>query len=171
MGVLVGLPVDRTLNGRLDPQAGVEIYHWEYHRFWLILSSQNDHLLGPQFHPPVWSIGGTIFLCPKGARMQLLVVHSGRGPRSDLLSCESLALPWPGEPRVGMTSILVIMASCPHLMNPWYPDAGTSEETRLGGGSRGFVVEGHRVRCLVPTSSGSKQGVNFVVFGANISLG
>ena len=35
-----------------DLQAGVEIYHWEYLEFWLILSSQNDPLLGPQFHPP-----------------------------------------------------------------------------------------------------------------------
>ena len=32
--------------------------------FWLISSSQNDPLLGPQFHPPVWSIGGPISLCP-----------------------------------------------------------------------------------------------------------
>ena len=37
--------------------------------FWLILSSQNDPLLGPEFHPPpVWSIGGPISLCPQGAR-------------------------------------------------------------------------------------------------------
>ena len=32
--------------------------------FRLILSSKNDPLLGPQFHPPVWSIGGPISLCP-----------------------------------------------------------------------------------------------------------
>ena len=32
--------------------------------FWLISSSQIDPLLGPQFHPPVWSIGGPISLCP-----------------------------------------------------------------------------------------------------------
>ena len=31
-------------------------------RFWLILSSQNDPLLGPQFQPPVWSFGGPITL-------------------------------------------------------------------------------------------------------------
>ena len=36
--------------------------------FWLISSSQNDPLLGPQFQPPVWSIGGPISLCPQGAR-------------------------------------------------------------------------------------------------------
>ena len=36
--------------------------------FWLILSSQNDPLLGPQFNPPLWSIGGPISLCPQGAR-------------------------------------------------------------------------------------------------------
>ena len=33
-------------------------------KFWLILSTQNDPLLGPQFHPPVWSIDGPISLCP-----------------------------------------------------------------------------------------------------------
>ena len=52
MGVSVGLPVDCIWNGGSDPQAGVEIYHWEYPGFWLILSSQNDPLLGPHFHPP-----------------------------------------------------------------------------------------------------------------------
>ena len=36
--------------------------------FWLISSSQNDPLLGPQFQPPVWSIGGRISLRPQGAR-------------------------------------------------------------------------------------------------------
>ena len=35
--------------------------------FWLISSSQNDPLWGPQFHPPVWSIGGPRSLCPQGA--------------------------------------------------------------------------------------------------------
>ena len=88
-------------------------------------------------------------------------MHSDIDPRSCLLSCEPLAVPWPGEPRVGMTPILVILASSPHLMNPWCPDAGTSEETRLGEGSREFVLEGHRVSCLVPTSGGSGRGVNF----------
>ena len=82
-------------------------------------------------------------------------------PRSCLLTCESLALPWPGEPRVRMVPILVILASRPHLTNPWCPDAGTSEGTRLGEGSREFILEGHRVSCLVPTSGGSGRGVNF----------
>ena len=52
MGFSFGLLVDRIWNGRSDLQAGVEIYLWEYPGFWLILSSQNDPLLGPQFHPP-----------------------------------------------------------------------------------------------------------------------
>ena len=129
--------------------------------FWLILSSQNDPLLGPQFHPPVWSIGGPISLCPQGARTQFQVVHSDMSPRSCLLSCEPLALPCPGEPRVRMVPILGISASGPHLTNPWCPDAGTSEGTRLGEGSSEFVLEGHRVNCLVPTSGGSRRGVNF----------
>ena len=79
-------------------------------KFWLISSSQNDPLLGPQFHPPVWS-NGPISLCPQRARTKFQVVHSDMSPRSCLLPCELLALPWPGEPRVGMTSILVILAS------------------------------------------------------------
>ena len=65
MGVSVGLLVDRIWNGGSDLPAGVEIYYWGYPRFWLILSSQNDPLLGPQIHPRVWSIGGPISLCPQ----------------------------------------------------------------------------------------------------------
>ena len=68
MGVSVGLPVDRVWNGESDLQAGVEIYYRGHLQFWLILSSQNDPLLGPQFQPPVWSIGGPISLCPQGSR-------------------------------------------------------------------------------------------------------
>ena len=63
MGVFVALPVDRVWNGGSDLQAGVEIYHWGDPRFWLTLSSQNDPLLGPQFQPPVWSIGSPISVC------------------------------------------------------------------------------------------------------------
>ena len=111
MGVLVGLPVDCVWNGGSDLQTGVEIYHWGNPRFWLILSSQNDPLLGPQFHPPMWSSGGPISLCPQRARTSFEVVYSDRGPRSRLLSCEPLAPPWSGEPRVGMTPNLVILAS------------------------------------------------------------
>ena len=68
MGVFVGLPVDRVLNNGSDLQAGVEIYCWEHLEFWLISSSQNDPILGPQFPPSVWSIGGPISLCPQRAR-------------------------------------------------------------------------------------------------------
>ena len=109
MGVLVELLVDRIWNGRSNLQAGVEIYHSEYPGFGLILSSQNDPLLGPQFHPP------RVVDWPPHISMPTvcvdLVVHSDIVPRSCLLSCEPLALPWPGEPRVGMTPILVILAS------------------------------------------------------------
>ena len=35
---------------------------------WLVSSSQNDPLLGPQFHPLAWSIGGLVSLCPQGTR-------------------------------------------------------------------------------------------------------
>ena len=70
MGVFIGLRVDCIWNGGSDLLNGVEIYHRGHPGFWLILSSQNDPLLGPQFHPPppVWSIGGPISLCPQGSR-------------------------------------------------------------------------------------------------------
>ena len=64
MGVSVRLLVDHVWNGESDLQAGVEIYYWEHPGFWLILSSQNDPLFGPEFHPSVWSIGGPISLSP-----------------------------------------------------------------------------------------------------------
>ena len=103
--------MNRIWNGGSDLQAGVEIYHWGYPQFWLILSSQNDPLLGPQFQAPVCSTGGPISLCPLEARTQYQVVHLDRGPLSCLLSSAPLALPWPGEPPVGMTPFLVILAS------------------------------------------------------------
>ena len=68
MGVSVGLPMDGVWNGESDLQASVEIYYWEHTKFWLISGSQNDPLLGPQFPPSVWSIGGPISLSPQGAR-------------------------------------------------------------------------------------------------------
>ena len=64
MEVFVGLPVDRVWSGRLDFQAGVEIYYWEHTEFWLISSSQKDPIFGPQFPPSVWSIDGPISLSP-----------------------------------------------------------------------------------------------------------
>ena len=80
-------------------------------KVWLMSSSQNDPLLRPQFHPPVWSIGGPISLCPWGSQTEFQVVHSDIRPRSCLLSCDPLALPWTGEPRVRMMPIWVILAS------------------------------------------------------------
>ena len=68
MGVSVGLPVNHVWNGGSDLQAGVEIYYWEHPEFRLISSSQKDPILGPQFPPSVWSIGGPTSLCPQGAR-------------------------------------------------------------------------------------------------------
>ena len=121
MEVSVGLPSNRIWNGRSDLEAGVEIYHWGYPGFRLILSSQNDPFLGPQFHPPVWAIGSPISLGPRGVRTQLQVVHSDIGPRSCLLPCEPLALPWPGDPRVRMTPILVIFCITTPLDEPVVP--------------------------------------------------
>ena len=64
MGVYVRLLVDGVWNRGSDLQAGVEIYYWEHTKFWLISSSQNDPILGPQFPPSVWLIGGPISLSP-----------------------------------------------------------------------------------------------------------
>ena len=52
--------------GMADPisKPAVEIYYWEHTEFWLISSSQNDPILGPQFPHSVWSIGGPISLNP-----------------------------------------------------------------------------------------------------------
>ena len=68
MEVFVGLLVDGVWNGRSDLRAGVEIYYWEHPEFWLISGSQKDPILGPQFPPSVWSIGGPIPLSPQGAQ-------------------------------------------------------------------------------------------------------
>ena len=46
-------------------------------------------------------------------------------------------------------------------MNPWCPDARTAEGTRLGEGSSEFVLEEQGVSSLVPTSGGSRRGVNY----------
>ena len=62
MGVLIQLRVDRMWNKGSDLQAAVEIYHWGQLQFSLSWGNQNDPLLGPQFHPPVWSISGLISL-------------------------------------------------------------------------------------------------------------
>ena len=111
MGVSIGLPVDGVWDGRSDLQAGVEIYYQGHLRFWLILSSQNDPLLGPQFQLPVSLIGGLISLCSQEAGTQFQVVHLDISPRFCFSPCEPLALPWLGESHVGMTPILVILAS------------------------------------------------------------
>ena len=111
MGVFVEFLVKCVWNGGSDLLAGMEIYYWEHPEFWLISGSQNDPLLGPEFQPPVWSVGGPISLCPQGAWTTFQVVHSDISSRSCLLTSEPLALPGPGGPRVGMTPILVILAS------------------------------------------------------------
>ena len=59
--------------------------------FWLISSSQNDPLLGPQFHPPVWSIGHI-----SGSERSLNVpLREHRGPLS-----VGLGAPWLSGTRV-----------------------------------------------------------------------
>ena len=64
MGVSVRHLLDRVWNGGSDLQAGCRYTIGSTPEFWLISRSQNDPLLGPQFNPPVWSIGGPISLCP-----------------------------------------------------------------------------------------------------------
>ena len=52
-----------------------------------------------------------IVTTPSGIEILGSHVHGSLSLRSCLLSPEPLALPWLGEPRVGMTPILVILAS------------------------------------------------------------
>ena len=111
MAVSVRLLVDCVWNGKSDLQGGVGIYYWEHPKFWLILSSQNDPILGPQFHPSVWSIGGPISLCPQKARTRFQVVHSDISLWFRLPPFQPLGLPWLGDPRVRAMPILVILAS------------------------------------------------------------
>ena len=60
MGVSVGLRVDRVWNGGSDPQAGVEIYYWEYPR---ILAHFEQPKLTPRSDPP--EVGTRqLTLCP-----------------------------------------------------------------------------------------------------------
>ena len=65
----------------------------------------------PNFNPLCGQLAAPYVDCPQGAQTQFQVVHSDFSPRSCLLTCEALALPWPGELRVRMTPILVILAS------------------------------------------------------------
>ena len=169
MGVSVGLLVNRMWNAGSDVQAGVEIYHWGSLRFWLILSSQNDPFFGPQFHPPVWSVGGCISLCLWGSRTQLQVVHLDTDSRSCLLSCGPWGPPWLGGSHVEMTPVLVILASSWRIRGALMP--GPQRGPGWAEGSRDFLLEGHRVSCLVPTSGRSGRGVHPRVSRANISLG
>ena len=52
MGVSVGLQVDRVWKADLISKPAWRHTIGSTPEFWLISSSQNDPLLGPQFHPP-----------------------------------------------------------------------------------------------------------------------
>ena len=65
----------------------------------------------PNFPLPCGQLAAPFLYAHREPRPPFQVVHSDRNPRSCLLPCEPLALPWPGGPRVGMTPILVILAS------------------------------------------------------------
>ena len=71
LGVSVRLPGNGVSNGESDLRASVEIYYLEHPQFGLILSSQNDPLLRPQFHPPP---------CGQLAA-PFLPVHKSSGPK------------------------------------------------------------------------------------------
>ena len=65
----------------------------------------------PNFTPPCGLLAASYLYAHKEPGLNFKLVHSEIGPRSCLLSCEPLALPWPGRSRVGMTPILVTLAS------------------------------------------------------------
>ena len=56
----IGLPLGPTPNVESRLQAIMEEYPWGYFHFWFILGYAKSPLLGPQFQPPMWSIGGPI---------------------------------------------------------------------------------------------------------------
>ena len=60
----IGLPLGPIPNADSSLQATMEIYPWEYPPFPLVFEYAKIPLLGPQFQPPMWSIGGPISLCP-----------------------------------------------------------------------------------------------------------
>ena len=68
-------------------------------------------LWDPNFTPPCGQFAAPYLYAKSEPGPNFEVVHSAMGPRSCFLACEPLALPWLGEPRVGMTPILVILAS------------------------------------------------------------
>ena len=60
----IGLPLGPTRNVESHLYAIMEEYHLGYFQFWLIFGFAKTPLWGPQFQPPMWSIGGAISLCP-----------------------------------------------------------------------------------------------------------
>ena len=84
----------RTLSWRADILLGEPL------NFGSFRAAKMTPFWGPNFSPPCGQLAAPY-----------LYVHKEPAPRSCLLSCEPLALPWPGEPRVGITPILVILAS------------------------------------------------------------
>ena len=79
--------------------------------FWLISSSQNDLFWDPNFTPPCGQLAAPYLYAHRepGPNSKLYTQMKVVGPASHPVSL--LALPWPGEPRVGMRPILVILAS------------------------------------------------------------
>ena len=73
MGVSVGLSVDCIWNGGSDLQAGVEIYHWGYPKFWLILATKMTPFWDPNFTPPCGQLAAPY-----------LYAHGEPGPNSTL---------------------------------------------------------------------------------------
>ena len=65
----------------------------------------------PNFPLPCGQLAAPYLYAHREPGPNLKLYTQIEGPRSCLLSCEPLALPWPGDPRVGMTPILVILAS------------------------------------------------------------
>ena len=88
MGVSVGLLLGRIWNGGSDLQAGVEIYHWGYPGFWLILSSQMTPFRDPDFTPPCGQLAAPYLFAHRepGPNSKLYTQIRVLGPASYLLS-------------------------------------------------------------------------------------
>ena len=76
--------------------------------FGSFLGMPKHPFLGPQFQPPMWSIGGPISLCPRGARTQFKVLTLDVSLRSCFLSHEPWVLPRLLQEPMRNTSILPI---------------------------------------------------------------
>ena len=65
----------------------------------------------PHFTPPCGQLAAPYLYAHRKPGLNFIMCTQTDILGAASLFCEPFALPWPGEPRVGMTPILVILAS------------------------------------------------------------